>query len=50
MSLEMEEVLNLSDKIAVIYEGEIAGIVHADETDENEIGLMMSGSKKGAIS
>ena len=49
MSLEMEEVLNVSDKIAVIYEGEIAGIVDADETDENEIGLMMSGSKKGAI-
>ncbi len=49
MSLEMEEVLNLSDKIAVIYEGEIAGIVNASETNENEIGLMMSGSKKGAI-
>lgn len=47
MSLEMEEVLNVSDRIAVIYEGEIVGIVNADETDENEIGLMMSGSKKG---
>lgn len=47
MSLEMEEVLNVSDRIAVIYEGEIVGIVDADKTDENEIGLMMSGSKKG---
>lgn len=47
MSLEMEEVLNVSDRIAVIYEGEIVGIVDAKETDENEIGLMMSGSKKG---
>lgn len=47
MSLEMEEVLNVSDRIAVIYEGEIVGIVDADKTNENEIGLMMSGSKKG---
>ncbi len=47
VSLEMEEVLNVSDKIAVIYEGEIVGIVDADKTDENELGLMMAGSKKG---
>ncbi len=50
MSLEMEEVLNLSDRIAVIYEGEIVGIVKADQTDENELGLMMAGSKKGTVS
>ncbi len=50
ISLEMEEVLNLSDKIAVIYEGEIAGMVYGHDADENEIGLMMSGSKKGAMS
>lgn len=49
MSLEMEEVLNLSDRIAVIYEGEIVGIVDANETDENELGLMMAGSKKGTV-
>lgn len=44
MSFEMEEVLNLSDNIAVLYEGEVVGLVKADETDENELGLMMSGS------
>lgn len=49
MSLEMEEVLNLSDRIAIIYEGEIVGIVNAAETDENELGLMMAGSKKGVV-
>jgi len=49
MSLEMEEVLNVSDKIAVIYEGEIVGVVNADETNENELGLMMAGSKKGKV-
>jgi len=47
VSLEMEEVLNLSDRIAVIYEGEIVGTVNANETNENELGLMMAGSKKG---
>lgn len=47
MSLELEEVLNLSDIIAVIYEGEIVGIVNANETNANELGLMMSGSKRG---
>ena len=47
VSLEMEEVLNLSDRIAVIYEGEIVGTVKASETNENELGLMMAGSKKG---
>ncbi len=49
MSLEMEEVLNVSDRIAVIYEGEIVGIVNAKETNENELGLMMAGSKKGTV-
>ena len=49
MSLEMEEVLSVSDRIAVIYEGEIVGIVDAKETDENELGLMMSGSKRGTV-
>ncbi len=50
ISLEMEEVLNVSDKIAVIYEGSIVGIVDAKETNENELGLMMAGSKKGDVS
>jgi len=49
MSLEMEEVLSVSDRIAIIYEGEIVGIVDADKTDENELGLMMAGSRKGTV-
>ena len=49
MSLEMEEVLNLSDRIAVIYEGEIVGIVDVSHTNENELGLMMAGSRKGKV-
>ncbi len=47
ISFEMEEVLNLSDRIAVIYEGEIMGIVDADKTNENELGLMMAGIREG---
>lgn len=43
-SLELDEILNLSDRIAVIYGGKIVGIVNAKETNENEIGLMMAGS------
>ncbi len=46
VSLELDEVLNVSDRIAVIYEGEIVGVVNPEDTDENEIGLMMSGSKR----
>lgn len=47
VSLELDEILNLSDRIAVMYEGEIVGIVDAEETNENELGLMMAGSKGG---
>ncbi|WP_147803111.1 ABC transporter ATP-binding protein [Alkalicoccus halolimnae] len=46
VSLELEEVLNVSDRIAVIYEGEIVEIVDADKTNEQELGLLMAGGKK----
>jgi simple sugar transport system ATP-binding protein len=46
VSLELDEILDVSDRIAVIYNGEIVGVVQADATDENELGLMMSGSKR----
>ena len=43
-SLELDEIIDVSDRVAVIYGGEIVGIVEASETNENELGLMMSGS------
>lgn len=49
VSLELDEIMDLSDRIAVIYNGEIVGIVDAKETDENELGLMMSGSLRKAV-
>ncbi|MVA69476.1 ATP-binding cassette domain-containing protein [Agrobacterium vitis] len=43
ISEELEELLNLSDRIAVLYEGRIMGIVENDSTDIEQIGLMMGG-------
>jgi simple sugar transport system ATP-binding protein len=45
ISEELEELLTLSDRIAVIYEGQIMGVVPAAEADINEIGLMMTGQR-----
>lgn len=47
ISLELEEVMNLSDRILVIYEGEIVGELNPKETTIQELGLYMAGSKKG---
>lgn len=47
VSLELDEILNLSDRIAVINGGEIIDIVDADKVTENEVGLMMAGVKRG---
>ena len=46
VSFELDEIMNLSDKIAVIHNGHLTGFVKRDETDEKEIGLMMTGSIK----
>ncbi|GAY77194.1 unspecified monosaccharide ABC transport system, ATP-binding protein [Sporolactobacillus inulinus] len=47
VSFELDEILHLSDRIAVIYEGHIIDIVSPKETNENELGLLMAGRKKG---
>ncbi|MDR4886436.1 ABC transporter ATP-binding protein [Fredinandcohnia sp. QZ13] len=46
ISLELDEVLQLSDRIAIVNNGELIGIVNASETNENEVGLMMAGVGK----
>ncbi|MCM3793877.1 ABC transporter ATP-binding protein [Priestia megaterium] len=46
VSLELDEVMNLSDCIAVIYEGEIVDIVDPKETNEQELGLLMAGGTR----
>lgn len=47
VSFELDEIFNLSDKIAVISGGELIDIVETSETDEHEVGLMMAGIRKG---
>ncbi len=45
ISEELEELFSLSDRIAVVFEGEIMGTVSTAETNIDEIGLMMTGKK-----
>jgi len=47
VSLELSEILNVSDRIAIVNTGELIGVVNAKETNENEVGLMMAGVKGG---
>lgn len=44
ISEELEELFALSDRIAVISEGQIMGIMNADEATVDQIGMMMTGS------
>jgi simple sugar transport system ATP-binding protein len=46
VSLELDEILDLSDWIAVVCRGELVGLVEASKTNENEIGLLMAGVKQ----
>ena len=46
VSLELDEVMNLSDRILVMYEGEIVGEFDPKTTTVQELGLYMSGAKK----
>ncbi|PZM14540.1 ABC transporter ATP-binding protein [Rhizobium tubonense] len=46
ISEELDELLNLSDRIAVLYEGKIMGVVDNDRADIDEIGLLMGGRRQ----
>lgn len=47
VSLELDEVMNLSDRIIVIHEGSITGEFTPESTTPEELGLYMAGTKKG---
>ena len=47
VSLELDEVMNLSDRILVMYEGEIVGELDPKTTTQEELGLYMAGAKRG---
>ena len=46
VSLELDEVMNLSDRILVMYEGEIVGEFDPKTTDVQTLGLYMAGAKR----
>ena len=43
VSFELDEIMDLSDKIAVIFDGKIVGIKSSHETNEMELGRLMAG-------
>jgi len=50
VSLELEEVMNVSDRILVMYEGEIVADVDPKQVTFQELGLYMSGAKRDEVS
>jgi simple sugar transport system ATP-binding protein len=46
VSLELDEVMNLSDRILVMYEGEIVGELDPKNTTVQELGLYMAGARR----
>ena len=49
VSLELEEVLTVSDRILVMYEGEIVGELDPKKTTQAELGLYMAGAKRDEV-
>ncbi len=49
ISLELDEVMEVSDRILVIYEGEIVADLRPDQVTVQELGLYMSGSKRTEV-
>jgi general nucleoside transport system ATP-binding protein len=48
VSVELDEILSLTDRVAVMFDGHIAGERITAETDEKELGLLMAGMMEGA--
>jgi general nucleoside transport system ATP-binding protein len=48
ISEDLDEILALSDRIAVMYEGQIVGILNHDQADAEMLGLMMAGAHRFA--
>ena len=47
VSVELDEIMSLSDRIAVMFDGQIMGERLPDQTDERELGLLMAGVTNG---
>jgi simple sugar transport system ATP-binding protein len=48
VSVELDEILSLSDRILVMFDGQVMGEILAKDADEREIGLLMAGVRKEA--
>jgi len=46
VSLELDEILDLSDRVAVVAGGALIDVVNIEDTNENELGLMMTGVRR----
>lgn len=49
ISFELDEILNVSDRIAVMHDGQISGVVLPEETSQQELGLLMAGATMETI-
>lgn len=47
ISEDLDEILALADRIAVLYEGEVMGIISGDEASPEKLGLLMAGVQQG---
>ena len=48
ISEDLDEILALADRIAVIYEGQIMGVIPREEASPEKLGLLMAGVKEGS--
>jgi len=48
VSVELDEILSLTDRVAVMFDGHVMGERITSETDEKELGLLMAGISEGA--
>jgi simple sugar transport system ATP-binding protein len=46
LSEDLDEIMALSDRIAVIYEGRIVGLLSAKQSEQEKLGLLMSGARE----
>jgi simple sugar transport system ATP-binding protein len=46
LSEDLEEIMALSDRVAVIYEGEIVGLMPVEQATMEQLGLMMAGARR----
>lgn len=48
ISEDLEEVTNLSDRIAVFFEGQVMRVLPSEEADESTLDMLMAGMKEAA--